>query len=112
MAKNLNSGNLFANLPAEPLDDEMFDPLTETGNVRIERIISTGHVTPEGQWYDQSQDEWVMLLKGEAHLLVEGEAKARRLAPGDWVYLPAHCRHRVTWTSSETPAVWLAVHVE
>ena len=107
-----NSGNLFAALPSEPLKDERFELITKSRNVRIERIVSTGQTTPEGEWYDQTQDEWVALLAGAAQLLIDGEAEARQLAPGDWVFLPAHCRHRVTWTSTEDPAVWLAIHID
>jgi cupin 2 domain-containing protein len=43
-------------------------------------------------------------------LLIEGEATVRVLGPGSTVHLPAHLRHRVEWTSSAPPAVWLAVH--
>ena len=51
-----------------------------------------------------------MLLSGAARLHFAEEAEARRLAPGDWVDIPAHCRHRVEWTDPDQPTVWLAVH--
>jgi len=78
--------------------------------VRIERIVSTGQTTPEGHWYDQETDEWVLVVAGAARLRIEGEATDRELGEGDWIFLPAHCRHRVTWTRAEPPTVWLAVH--
>jgi cupin 2 domain-containing protein len=78
--------------------------------VKLERIVSHGHATPEAGWYDQEQDEWVMLLAGAAGLLIEGEGE-RALAPGDALLLPAHCRHRVTWTAPDQPTVWLALHL-
>jgi len=78
--------------------------------MRIERIVSTGQVTPEGEWYDQEGDEFVFLVEGAARLHIEGEHEDRKLNEGDWISLPAHCRHRVTWTRDDPPTVWLAVH--
>ncbi|MBK5199564.1 MAG: cupin domain-containing protein [Methyloceanibacter sp.] len=85
--------------------------LLERPGVRIERIVSTGQVTPDGQWYDQVADEWVLVVAGAARLRIEGEDEDRELGEGDWIVLPAHCRHRVTWTREEPPTVWLAIHV-
>jgi cupin 2 domain-containing protein len=85
--------------------------LAKAGRSRIERIVSTGQVTPDGQWYDEASDEWVLLVSGEARLRIERESEARQLRPGDWLFLPAHCRHRVTWTSTDPPAIWLAAHI-
>jgi cupin 2 domain-containing protein len=102
-------GNLLANLPA-PLADEDLQTLLTTPDLWIERIVSTGQASPPGFWYDQDWAEWVLLLTGQAALLVEGEAAPHVLTPGSYLHLPAHCRHRVEWTSTETPTVWLAVH--
>lgn len=77
--------------------------------LRIERILSTGQASPPGFWYDQPEEEFVLLLAGAALLRIEGE-EATPLAPGEWLRLPAHCRHRVDWTSADPPAIWLAVH--
>jgi cupin 2 domain-containing protein len=101
--------NLFADVPPS-LAEEQFTVLLSAPFVRIERIVSTGQVTPPDTWLDQDWSEWVVLLAGAAGLLVEGEATARVLGPGSTVHLPAHLRHRVEWTSSTPPAVWLAVH--
>jgi cupin 2 domain-containing protein len=79
--------------------------LLERPSLRIERIVSTGQATPEGEWYDEDTDEWVLLLAGSARLRMEGEDEDRDLVPGDWLLLPAHCRHRVTWTQSTPPTV-------
>ncbi|NLS93733.1 MAG: cupin domain-containing protein [Planctomycetaceae bacterium] len=103
--------NLFANL-ATDLPAELIDVLAEGKSVRIERIISTGQASPEGFWYDQDEAEWVAVLKGEAKLLFEGDAEPLLLKPGDHVTIPAHRKHRVEWTSSEEPTVWLAVFYE
>lgn len=104
------AGNLLQGLPSRPLAEEVTDILAGGPGWRIERIVSTGQVTPEGIWYDQDSDEWVVLVAGAARLRIEGEAEDRELAEGDWVLLPARCRHRVTWTRAEPPTIWLAVH--
>jgi cupin 2 domain-containing protein len=106
----IKTGNLRRDLPARPLPDEVVDLLLERSGLRIERIVSTGQTTPEGQWYDQETDEWVLLVEGAARLRIEGEQADRELSEGDWILLPAHCRHRVTWTRAEPPTVWLAIH--
>jgi len=101
--------NLLAELPAGGVE-EAFEPILERPGVRIERIVSSGQATPPGEWYDQCDDEWVLLLAGTAGLLLEGEPEPRRLSPGDCLLLPARCRHRVAWTDPDVPTVWLAVH--
>ncbi|MCB1909597.1 MAG: cupin domain-containing protein [Rhodocyclaceae bacterium] len=104
---HVRTGNLLAPLPAAG-GEEVVEPLHSRAGVRIERIVSRGHQSPEGFWYDQPEDEWVCLLAGRATLTFEdGEALA--LAAGDWLLIPAHARHRVSATSD--PAVWLAVFV-
>ena len=106
---NPTVGNILSDLPSVT-DTEHFETLADTPNVRIERIVSTGQTTPEDQWYDQPHDEWVMVIQGAARLIVENQAEELALTPGDWVLLPAHCRHRVSWTDSATQTVWIAVH--
>ena len=100
--------NLFDNLPAE-LPDELMQTLVEQGNVRIERIVSQGHASPEGFWYDQSEHEFVLVLTGSAQLRIADEPTARQLAPGDFVNIPAHQKHRVDATTANEPTIWLAV---
>lgn len=104
------SGNLLRGLPAS-LPEELFTTLAEARGVRIERIVSTGQSSPEGFWCDQAQAEFVLLLEGAAGLEMQGEA-VRALAPGDWVVIPPHAKHRVAWTERERATVWLAVHFE
>ena len=105
----VNHGNLLADLPATLAEEELRTLLT-TPDLRVERIVSTGQASPPGFWYDQDWAEWVLVLSGQAALFIEGEAAPRVLEPGSYVHLPAHCRHRVEWTSTDTPTVWLAVH--
>lgn len=102
--------NLFAEIPAE-LPEELLQTLLRAPGIRIERIISLGHASPEGFWYDQETPEWVLLLTGGARLRFEGEEPIE-LASGSFVNIPAHARHRVEWTDPNQPTVWLAVHYE
>ena len=102
-------GNLLADVPAGAAQ-ELFQPLLERPGLRIERIVSNGQASPAGFWYDSAQEEWVLLVSGSAALEVEGEAALRVMQPGEWLHLPAHCRHRVAWTDETQPTVWLAVH--
>jgi cupin 2 domain-containing protein len=101
-------GSLLA-VYAARADRETVDVLLDRPGARIERIVSTGQTTPPGQWYDQTGDEWVALLAGRATLRFEDGAFVE-LAPGDWLLIPAHVRHRVEATSADPPCVWLAVH--
>ena len=101
--------NLFADLP-RILADERFDLLVEAGVVRLERIVSSGHATSPGEWYDQDTNEWVVVLRGRAGLRFEDEAGLRVLGPGDYVLITAHRRHRVEWTDPGESTVWLALH--
>ena len=97
--------NLFHPLP-DDLSEEVFTELLRGDALRIERIVSDGHASPEGFWYDQDQDEWVALLEGEAGIAF-ADGRQVHLTRGDLLSLPAHTRHRVTYTSR--PAIWLAV---
>jgi len=99
--------NLFTDLP-QHLPNELFTTLLDAANVRIERIVSHGHASPEGFWYDQDQHEWVVVLKGAARLQFEDGAV--EMKPGDHANIPAHKRHRVEWTTPDEPTIWLAVH--
>jgi len=101
--------NLFDGIP-EVLNNELFQTLAERDNIRIERIVSDGQATADGEWYDQAHDEWVILLSGSAGLLIDSDSTPRSLKPGDHVMIPAGCRHRVAWTDPDKKTVWLAVH--
>jgi len=103
--------NLFAHIPAR-MPDELMETLHEAGDVKIERIVSRGHTTPEGHWYEQSWDEWVVLLSGSAVLAFDQGRAPVTLQPGDYVLLPAGLRHRVAFTEPDEDSVWLAVHID
>jgi cupin 2 domain-containing protein len=100
--------SLLSGLPAGSEAAERFEDLLVRPGARIERIVSSGQSTPSGEWLEQGWDEWVLLVAGGAGLTLEGEAPLA-LRPGDHLLIPSHRRHRVEWT--ETPTVWLAVHL-
>ncbi len=104
----MGKGNIYSDIP-DRAPEEIFETLADSGKVRIERIISDSHASPEGFWYDQDENEWVMVLKGSAALKFEGRDEMVVLGLGDWVNIPAHLRHRVEWTDQEEKTVWLAV---
>lgn len=104
-------GNISAN-PMDASAEERFEDLVimpAMGEVAVERIFSEGQASPDGFWYDQEWAEWVIILSGGAELELKAPAEIVKMGPGDWVYLPAHCVHRVK--STEKGTLWLAVHV-
>ena len=101
--------NLFLQIP-ERMPAEVTEILLQGRDFHLERLVSKGQATPAGQWYDQETHEWVLLLSGGAGLRFAGEAEVRVLKPGDYLNIPAHCRHRVEWTDPHRPTVWLALH--
>lgn len=103
--------NLFEGIP-DFSEDESFQEILSRPNVRIERIVSRGHHSPEGFWYDQDGDEWVLVVRGNAGLEFEGDMPIVELKPGDHLLIPAHRRHRVAWTSESEETIWLAVHLQ
>jgi cupin 2 domain-containing protein len=103
------TGNLFADLSPKGAG-EQFSALLRAPGMRIERIVSRGHASPPGFWYDQDFAEWVLLLRGAAVLVFAADAEPVRLEAGDYVEIPAHARHRVQWTDPDRATVWLAVH--
>lgn len=87
---------------------ETAEELWHTGAFRVERIVSSGFVSPPSFWYDQEEDEWVAVLSGEGTLEFE-DGSLEKLKEGDWIFLPAGLRHRVAFTTKEPPCIWFAV---
>lgn len=100
--------NIFANIPAI-IPEELFENLLVKENLKIERIVSYGQVSPVDEWYEQFWDEWVLLLQGSATLEYPN-GKLVDLQVGDYVYIPAYSRHRVHWTPPNTETIWLAIY--
>ncbi len=106
---DIETANLFDPLPSGGAGEDV-TTLLEAAGARLVRIVSTGQATPDGQWYDQDDNEWVVVLRGAAGLGIEGEDEVLVLSEGDYVDIPAHLRHRVEWTDAGGPTVWLALH--
>jgi len=109
---NVPAGNLFVDISTASAGEEVLSEIFTRPGLKIERIISQGHASPPGFWYDQSWNEWVIVLKGSATLQFEDEVATRALGAGDYVFISARKRHRVEWTDPEQQTVWLAVHFE
>jgi cupin 2 domain-containing protein len=107
----IEAGNLFDGIPAS-LPAEQLTALVSAPNVRIERIVSRGHASPKDFWYDQDGPEWVVVLAGSAGIRFEAEPAVRALKRGDYLHIPARTRHRVEWTDTAEPTVWLAVRYQ
>jgi cupin 2 domain-containing protein len=105
----LKAENIFSEIPGES-GDELFETVIRTEGFKLERIISAGHRSPEGFWYDQEQEEWVILLRGRAGLRFEGEDEILEMNPGDYIHIRAHQRHRIEWTDPAGKTIWLAIH--
>ncbi|OUS30121.1 hypothetical protein A9Q99_06465 [Gammaproteobacteria bacterium 45_16_T64] len=104
----MHPNNLLSDLPLN-LTAEVFETLAKGTNIHIERIVSLGHSTTPGEWYDQADNEWVILLQGAARIGFDDGSTAA-LQPGDYLNIPAHQKHRVEWTEAENPTIWLAIH--
>ncbi len=105
----MEAKNLLDEIPSA-LAEELFTPLLQGGGIRIERIVSQGHASPPGFWYDQDENEWVFVLEGSAGLQIEGFPETFELRRGSYINIPAHARHRVAWTDPSEKTVWLAIH--
>jgi len=90
-------------------NEEVFTTLFEKPGLKIESIASYSQVSPDGFWFDQPHDEWVVLVRGSATLEIAAQTPLT-LRPGDHVILPSHTRHRVLHTSPD--ALWIAVHAD
>lgn len=99
--------NIFDSIP-EDMSAEMFEDILKAPGVRIERIVSRGHTSPDSGWYDQDEHEWVMVVEGRAAIEFEDGAVVT-LVKGDHLNIPAHCRHRVSWSDPDRNTIWLAV---
>jgi cupin 2 domain-containing protein len=105
----MQMNNVLADIPGA-LPQELCQTLLNAAHVRIERIVSRGHASPQGFWYDQDEHEWVLLVSGRARLRFDGEDSLVELSPGSYINIPAHRRHRVEWTDPDQSTVWLAIH--
>ena len=101
--------SILEDIPTE-LPEELFDPICSSDTVKIERIVSRGHASPEGFWYDQEMNEFVFVVKGSACLKLENKEDLVILKAGDYLNIGARVKHRVEWTDPTCDTIWLAVH--
>jgi cupin 2 domain-containing protein len=95
------------------LEEEQFDTLLQTPGVRLQRVISPpAHAMGADEWFDQDEDEFVLVLQGRGALILEGQEQEVVLNPGDYLRLPAGLRHRIAWTDAQIPTIWLALHFQ
>ena len=104
----MKTNNIFQNVPRD-LNEELFTTILEKDSLKLQRIVSEAHTTPEGEWYDQTDNEWFILLQGAAIISFEDKEEVK-LEVGDYLNIPAHKRHRVSWTSEEEKTIWLVMH--
>ncbi|OMH39100.1 cupin domain-containing protein [Motiliproteus sp. MSK22-1] len=104
----IDTQNLFENIP-EQLPDELISILLNQAGLRLERIVSKGHSSATDFWYQQEQNEWMLLIQGQARLEFETPSRKLHLNAGDYLNIPANIRHRVDWTSSDPEAIWLCI---
>ena len=86
---------------------EIVEILKENENVKIEKIISTGQTT---DWMEQEEEEFVMLIQGEA--IIEYENKMQELRAGDTVIIKKNEKHRVAYTSKNPCCIWICIFYE
>ncbi|RBP41195.1 cupin 2 domain-containing protein [Roseimicrobium gellanilyticum] len=109
MKYELSPGNLLQKSEDPRAGAELFHTLLESPYVKLEHIISHGQASPPDFWYDQDEDEWVLLLRGEATLEF-ADGGMVRLTAGDHLTVPKRVRHRVHRTSED--AIWLALFLK
>ncbi|MBT5485218.1 MAG: cupin domain-containing protein [Gammaproteobacteria bacterium] len=101
-------GNVLADIPSQ-IPQELEQVFLENDNVLIKRIVSKGQKSPASEWYEQSDNEWVLVLQGEAILEFEN-GEDLHMQQGAFCFIPAQQKHRVKWTAEDEVTIWLAIH--
>jgi len=102
------NNNIFSNIQ-DNIAKEVVDNILTSDNIKIERIVSKGQASPDGFWYDQDKNEWVILLQGSAGLQFYGEKDVVVLKSGSYINIKAHKKHRVKWTAKDKKTIWLTI---
>ncbi|MEP0860445.1 MAG: cupin domain-containing protein [Ignavibacterium sp.] len=103
----MTTKNFFSNIP-DQISQEIIETIFNTDAIRIERIISKGQASPENFWYNQPENEWVIVLEGKAMIKFEDQSIVT-LHKGDYLFIPAFKKHRVEWTDPNQLTIWLAI---
>ena len=101
--------NIFNINNIQSQSPEIFESILEIRDIKIERIVTLKPYDKPGDWYDQETDEWVLLLQGEAYLEFENNEKMA-FQSGDFIFIPAHKKHRINRSSIDPKCIWLAIH--
>lgn len=104
---NQNSFEFLKNIPSKS-SKEMFELVLKNKDIKIERIISYGQTSDKDFWYDQDEDEFVLVLEGNAKIRYDN-GEIFELEKGSSLYIKAHTKHQVIYTAN--PTVWLAVFI-
>lgn len=96
--------DFFQNLPDASVEEKI-EIIAQTENITIERIVSHGQ---SSEWFDQDETEFCTVLAGSAKIQFNDDPEPALMKPGSWVIIPAHCRHKVTWTEPDVNTVWIA----
>ena len=99
--------NLFSSIP-DTIEEELFEDLLKSKDVRIERILSKGQASPMEGWFNQEEHEWVIVMDG-CGIIVFEDGREIKLDKGDYLNIPAHVKHRVKWTDPEKITIWLTI---
>lgn len=106
----MKSGSNLFEIGGLSQDAENFLSLFSDERICIERIVSFGQKTGNDQWLVQEENEWVILIQGEAEILIKENNMKVYMRKGDHLFIPSNCKHRVSFTSDDPPCIWLAIH--
>lgn len=102
----MNKENIFSDILINKSKEE-FKDILKNDNIRIERIVSNGQTSKKEFWYTQEENEFILLLQGDA--ILEFEDKEIELKQGDYLEVKAKVKHRVKYTNIDKPTIWLAI---
>lgn len=102
----MNNTNIFENIIVDKKNEQFINILNKE-SIRIEKIVSNGQTSPNDFWYDQEENEFVVVLEGFA--IIEFEDKKVELKKGDYINIESHIKHRIKYTSETKPTIWLAI---
>lgn len=98
--------NIFEEIIIDKNEEKFFE-IFKNETIKIEKIVSNGQTSPQNFWYEQEENEFVLVLEGFA--ILQFEDKDIELKKGDCLNIKAKQKHRVKFTSLDEPTIWFAV---
>ncbi len=98
--------NIFEEIIVDKNEEKFFE-IFKNEKIKIEKIVSNGQTSPDNFWYEQEENEFVLVLEGFA--IVQFEDFEVELEKGDCLNIKAMQKHRVKFTSQTEPTIWFAV---